>query len=272
MKKLTTTFVVAAAAVVGLGAVVGTIWVGSRVREETVVEKPYEAGLAQEADRAARARLRWDVRIESAPVAAGAGTFTFSVLDGEGKLLTGAEVDVAVGRPDTSRGIVRAKAATIGPGRFAADSGVDGRGEWLATFDVKRGGDQLRIEKPLRAAGEGPCDLAAGPCSLPLPGGGQITLELGPRPLRTMTELAAVASLTSNAPLDGAAVSLSLSMPGMDMGANQVALPADGEGRNVGRVTVVRCLSGRKDWVAEVLVVRPGGAREKVKFPFTVAE
>jgi nitrogen fixation protein FixH len=269
--------VLAAVAAAGLGAVAGAVWIGSRVREEPVVDRPYEEGLRQDADRAARARLRWDVRIESSPVAAGAGTFTFAVLDADGEPLTGAEVEVAVARPDTSRGVVHGKATAIGPGRFAADSGVQGGGEWLATFDVTRGGDHLRIERALRAAGGPggtvPCDLGAGACTLALPRGGAVTLELGPRPLRTMRELAAVATVTEGgAPAEGLEVRVALSMPGMTMGENVVALRSEGAGRHQGRVTVVRCLSGRKDWVAEVSVARPGQAGEVVRFPFTVSE
>lgn len=270
MKQRTTYAVIGAAVIAAIGAIVATIWVGSKVREEPVVANPYDEGLRQDADRAARARLRWDVRIESPPVAAGAGTFTFAVLDGEGKPLEGAEVDVSVGRPDTSRGVVRARAAAIGPGRFAADSGLSGRGSFLVAFDVTRGADSLRIEKSLEGAA---CDLGGGPCTVSLPGGGEVAFELGPRPLRAMRELAAVATVTvDGAPVEGAAVEVALSMPGMEMGENKVALRADAPGRHVGRVTVVRCMSGRRDWVAEVSVARPGGERRTLRFPFTVAE
>ncbi|MGC3997349.1 MAG: hypothetical protein QM767_07540 [Anaeromyxobacter sp.] len=44
---------VAVAVVTALGAVVGTIWVGSGVREDTVVAHPYEQGLQYDADRRA---------------------------------------------------------------------------------------------------------------------------------------------------------------------------------------------------------------------------
>jgi hypothetical protein len=276
MRQRTTYVVLGLALAAGLGAVAGTIWVGSKVREEPVVANPYEEGLRQDADRDARARLRWNVRIESAPVAGGAGTFTFAVLDGNGEPLEGAEVEVAVGPTDSSRGIVRARVATIGPGRYAADSGVTGRGAWLATFDVSRGVDRMRIERTLESGG--PCDLAEGPCTLRFEGGeglpaGSVALELGPRPLRTMRELAAVATVSAGGvPLDGAAVKVSLGMPGMSMGENVAALAADAAGRYVGRLTVVRCLSGRRDWVAEVTVARAGGATAVLRFPFTVVE
>jgi nitrogen fixation protein FixH len=271
MKNPTLKLVLAVAVVAGIGAIVGTFWVGSKVREEAVVAQPYEAGLKQAADRAARERLRWDVRVEDGPTAGGAGTLTFTVLDGQGRPLEGAAVELEVGRPDTSRGVARAAATPIGPGRFAADTGVTGRGEWLVAFDVARGGDRLRLERTVRS--QEPCDLGGGPCTLPLPGGGAVSLELGPRPLRTMRELAAVAQvIEKGAPVEGATVNVSLVMPGMEMGQNVVALQAEA-GRHVGRVTLVRCLSGRRDWVAEVAVGRPGGAgRDTVRFPFSVSE
>ena len=47
----------AAVVIAGLGAVVGTIWIGSQVKEQTVVD-PYEEGLRYDAERRARgARL-----------------------------------------------------------------------------------------------------------------------------------------------------------------------------------------------------------------------
>jgi nitrogen fixation protein FixH len=262
--------VVAVAVVGAIGAIVGTIWVGSKVREDTVVAHPYQDGLRQEADRAARARLRWDVRLE--PTGA-PGVIAFSLLDGEGRPLQDAEVEVSAGRPDTSRGVVRAKAAPAGGGRWIAPLDLPGDGEWLLGFDVRRGEDRLRLERTGRVAP--PCLLSAGPCTRALPGepAAEVTLELGPRPLRTMAELAAVATVRSGgAPVDGAAVRVALSMPGMAMGENVAVLARDAPGRYQGRVTVVRCMSGRKDWEAEVSVASAGAPARSVRFPFTVSE
>ncbi|MFO0582021.1 MAG: FixH family protein [Anaeromyxobacter sp.] len=275
MKNPTLNVVVAVATVGALGAVALTMWVGAKVREDTVVAKPYEEGLRQAADREARERLRWDVKVEGGAVAAGAGTITFAVLDGAGKPLDGAEVEVALSRPDTSRDVKRARAVAIGPGRWAADTGVSGRGEWLVAFDVSKGADRLRIEKAVRSADA--CDLGAGPCTLPA-GDAELTLELGPRPLRTMASLAAVASLAAGGkPVPGAAVRVSLAMPGMQMGENVVVLKEDAPGRYVGTATVVRCMSGRKDWEATVEVTLPGQAagpeaKRTARFPFKVVE
>jgi hypothetical protein len=115
-----------------------------------------------------------------------------------------------------------------------------------------------------------PCDLGAGPCTARLPSGGEVTVELAPRPLRTMRDLQVRASVPSKiAPSE---VSVAFSMPGMEMGQNRVRLEASPEGWK-GTAVLVRCPSGRKGWVAEVSVTVPGGTQpETARFPLTVAE
>jgi hypothetical protein len=64
---------------------------------------------------------------------------------------------------------------------------------------------------------------------------------------------------------------VAFTMPGMEMGRNEVRLAASG-GARVGTAVLVRCPSGREDWVAEVRVGAPGGAARAARFPFTVRE
>jgi hypothetical protein len=52
-------------------------------------------------------------------------------------------------------------------------------------------------------------------------------------------------------------VSVSFSMPGMEMGENRVALAPAGDGLS-GKAVLVRCPSGRSDFVADVSVRGPG--------------
>jgi len=270
MRKIPLVVVVAVGAAGALGAVAAAIWIGSSVREDTVVAHPYEDGLRQDEDRALRARLGWDVRLlePGAP-----GVVAFALVDGDGRPLEGAEVDVTATRPDASRDPVRAAAAAAGGGRWVAPLDLPAEGSWLVAFDVRRGADRLRIERTGRVAPA--CRLSDGPCTRALPGAPalEVTLELGPRPLRAMAELAAVATVGSaGAPFEGAAVRVSLSMPGMTMGENVTALSRVAPGRYQGRVTVVRCLSGGRDWEAEVSVAAPGSAARTARFPFTVSE
>jgi hypothetical protein len=67
-------------------------------------------------------------------------------------------------------------------------------------------------------------------------------------------------------------VAVELSMPGMYMGENKIVLHADGEGRYVGKGPLLRCASGRRDWVAEVVLRSPGVGEARASFPFRAAE
>jgi hypothetical protein len=58
----------------------------------------------------------------------------------------------------------------------------------------------------------------------------------------------------------------------MFMGENRIALRADGQGRYAGKGALLRCASGRRDWVAEVVVRLPGGREARARFPFQAAE
>ncbi len=285
LRKHATKLAFAAAVVAGIGAVVGTVWIGSSVKEETIVADPYEEGLRYDAERHARAALGWDVVLAAPPASPGEVTLPFAVADGQGRPVSGAVIAVSVARLDTSRGVATVAARPDGAGRYAAEVDLPAAGPWLLRFDVRRGEDRVRIEKvvhvgaPAAAPGvqrsaagaAAPCDLGQGPCTRPLEGGGEVTLELGPRPLRTMRTLA-VAVEVRGAPLAGAAVAVSFAMKGMRMGENTSALDAAGEGRHAGKAVLVRCPSGRRDWTADVTVASPGAAPRTARFELTVAE
>jgi len=268
----------AAAIAAALGAIAATIWVGASVREETVVARPYEDGLRHDAERHARAALGLSVRLlplGDAPEA-GAGPIDFELADRAGRPLEDAAVRIELSRPETSRGERSAEARSQGGGRFSADLGFPEAGPWDVRFDVAvgRGGDRVRLER--RVVARAACDLGTGPCTRPLPGGGDVTLELSPRPLRTMRDLAVRAELRGpGAPTPGTTVAISFTMRDMDMGRNEVALTraaAPGSGPHVGTAVLVRCPSGRGDWFADVRVSRPGEPPETARFRLTVAE
>ena len=262
-------------------AIIGaTVFVGSKVREETVVERPYEEGLHHDAERASRAALGLTVALDEDGLAAGTTPISFRLADRQARPFAGARVTVEVSLPDTSRGEVRAQAREVAPGRYAADVALPSEGPWDLRFDVTLGADRVRLER--RVVAVAPCDLAAGPCTRPLPDGAQVTLELGPRPLRTMRDLAVRASVrwptrlervreSQAYPVD---LSVAFSMPGMEMGQNRVRLEPARDGWQ-GTAVLVRCPSGRRSWLAEVTVALRGADRDAAqtaRFPLTVAE
>jgi hypothetical protein len=158
------------------------------------------------------------------------------------------------------------------------------------------------------------CDLGQGPCTAPLEGGGEVTLEIGPRPIATMRELAVRATVRET-PHAGA-ISVAFSMPGMEMGTNRIVLdlaagpprPAplsqpsppegergggeqdrryaisqpsppegergggEGDRRYVGKAVLVRCASGKRDWIATVSVTSVGEPVRVARFRLTAAE
>lgn len=260
----------------GLGAVAGTVWVGSLVREETVVAQPYEEGLQHDQERRAREALGWAVELAGMPVV-GSGTLAFAVRDRQGAPVDGA-VTLTVGRPDSGRGQWSVEAAPAGAGAYRADLRLPAAGPWEIRFDVRRGADRVRLTRTLRVAAAEParepvCDLGQGPCTTPLAGGGTVTLEVGPRPLRTMAELEVTAELRQDgAPLAGAEVAVRLDMKGMQMFPVEARLAPAGAGRYTGRAVLVRCPSGRKDWTATVQVASPGGPPRAGELSLQVAE
>jgi len=118
------------------------------------------------------------------------------------------------------------------------------------------------------------CDLQAGPCTLPAGPDVLVTLDVSPRPIRALAELTFTVETRRGKDPAAGAVEISLEMPGMFMGENRVALAAVEPGRHRGKGTVVRCGSGRRDWVAEVTLTAPapGAPPARAVFPFTVAE
>jgi hypothetical protein len=119
----------------------------------------------------------------------------------------------------------------------------------------------------------GACDLGAGSCSATV-AGRTVTVQLAPRPLRTMRELQVTVTVrdAAGAPVDGAHVAVGFEMPGMEMGENVVVLDGAGAGRYAGKGVIVRCVSGRRDWQARILVAPPGGERGAAILPLRVAE
>lgn len=115
------------------------------------------------------------------------------------------------------------------------------------------------------------CDLGAGPCAAALEGM-ELTLELAPRPLAALRELAVEARLRAGgSPVDGAELEVSFAMKDMHMGENRVRLAPAGPGRYRGAAVLVRCLSGRRDWRATV-TARHGGRERRAELALTLAE
>ena len=94
---------------------------------------------------------------------------------------------------------------------------------------------------------DGPCEKQAGEYG--------ITLDISPKPVLHMKELTFTVSFSDDSPpIASDLLVLDLSMPGMDMGKNQVTLERNAARRYSGTGIIVKCPSGRTLWRATVLL------------------
>jgi nitrogen fixation protein FixH len=255
---------IAVVSALGLGAVVGAVVVGTRSFEGTVVDHPYEHGLSWDRDHARRRDSGLKVRLRNTTFPSGPGRAAFTISGAAAGRLGDRDVSVRVRRPETAehQQVTPARRRPDGSWEAAVHLPVTGRWE-LAVIVAQADGD---IEFPAaitvtgasggaRDAAAAGCDLNRGTCGKPLPGGaGTLTLEIAPRPVSTMRELEFSVRVACPAPPCAAqAAAIVLTMPGMYMGENTVALaPAAEPGLSRGRGTIVRCPSGRSLWRATV--------------------
>lgn len=109
------------------------------------------------------------------------------------------------------------------------------------------------------------CDIQNGPCASEL-GGGIVSLDIHPKPVRAMQDLKFRVSVEGMNPVMPAY--LDLGMPGMDMGPNRVELRPVKDRVCEGQGVLVRCPSGSGTWKATIIIPEVG----KVEFVFDVVQ
>jgi hypothetical protein len=130
----------------------------------------------------------------------------------------------------------------------------------LEFFDKKqtKGTTQPELSPP-------DCEIDKGPCSKTI-GRMTIIIDIAPKPVKAMAELAFTLTITGNAAPPPELV-LNLGMPGMYMGSNRVILRRGRDGTYTGKGIIPRCPSGKRLWSAAVDI--PGSG--KVGFTFNVS-
>ncbi len=107
------------------------------------------------------------------------------------------------------------------------------------------------------------CDIHHGTCTQSLQDT-DVILDINPKPVKAMTDLKFMITLTGKQPVSQPYIDLS--MPGMKMGPNRVSLKSNGKGVYTGSGIIVRCPSGKRIWKAAVTVPDTGS----VEFIFDV--
>ncbi len=109
------------------------------------------------------------------------------------------------------------------------------------------------------------CDLQAGPCSVALPGGGELSFTIEPRPIPVLRPIRLEARLSG---ASASSVEVDFSGVDMKMGFNRPALQSAGAGRFSGEATLPICTTDSMAWRA-TLLVNSGGKLYAAPFEFT---
>lgn len=107
-----------------------------------------------------------------------------------------------------------------------------------------------------------PCDLNKQACRVPLPIGGDVEVEISPRPvpvIRPMTVSVAVTGVQVDK------VEIDFAGATMNMGLNRGVLAGSGDGRFRGEATIPVCITGRMTWRATLMI---DAGRQRIAVPF----
>lgn len=95
------------------------------------------------------------------------------------------------------------------------------------------------------------CDLQRQACTVSLPNGGRVELEMGTRPVPLVKPFEVRVSITGFSPTR---VEVDFAGIDMNMGFNRPELTARGNGSFLAEVTLPVCITGLMDWQVTVLV------------------
>lgn len=137
--------------IIGLGAIVGAVVVGTKNFDGTVVDKPYERGLAYDADRHERDESGLNVEVISKELSAGANDILFSVNDKNGRRVTDVGVSVSISRPSSSSYDKTYKADLTEQGLFRIAAELPLYGYWSAKIQIAKENRSVTFEKTLFA-------------------------------------------------------------------------------------------------------------------------
>jgi nitrogen fixation protein FixH len=261
-------YLLAAVVVIGLTAVVGAVLVGTSVFDGTVVDNPYERGLAWDRELARQRDSGLQVDLVGSSFSTGANEVVIRILDARGEPLVTDGVKVKATRAASSAYDRTYSASLREDGTYLASVELPLRGRWDLIVVVEAEEGTVEFRRPLFARESGAtradaiCAIDAGPCTTVIEETGvSVTLDISPRPVKSMAALDFTVALEGlDDPLPGKYVFIDLSMPGMFMGENIVRLRAAGDGSWSGAGVIVRCPSGKNIWRAAVSTPRSGTA------------
>jgi nitrogen fixation protein FixH len=132
-------------------AIIGaSLWIGIAMREATVVEHPYEAGLRYEATQKRYAELGW--RIVVPPSVGKGGQLDVYVYDKNGAAMDTTIVECIVNRIGSSD-MKKYRAEHADHGRYRVHADFSSTGYWELQVNVTQGTDTLRYDSKIHIDG-----------------------------------------------------------------------------------------------------------------------
>lgn len=115
---------------------------------------------------------------------------------------------------------------------------------------------RMQLETALELPHDPACDLRQGSCTSHLPQGGKVTFGIEPRTLPVLKPLALSVSVEGVKPRR---IEANFNGVDMNMGLNHAELPAAGDGKFSGTITIPVCVRNSMEWEAKVLLHTPDG-------------
>lgn len=138
-------------AIVVIVVTVGTIYIGSRTFDGTVVDRPYETGLAWDERQKRQEKLGWRVVIDHSSVTQGENVIMLLLMDRKGVPLTDATVELTLSRPSTRELDRTCRVRPLGNGRYQVMFSVPLAGLWDLRTTVSRGADRYESTERIEA-------------------------------------------------------------------------------------------------------------------------
>jgi hypothetical protein len=129
----------------GLGAVVGAVVVGSLVFDGTVVDHPYERGVAWDDDRARHEASGVTVSLVTSSFREGDNDLVLRAHDRSGTPLDDAKLSLRIGRISTGAYDRSYIAPRRENGTYGVSVDLPLKGRWAVTVLVERGGEPLEF-------------------------------------------------------------------------------------------------------------------------------
>lgn len=128
-----------------------TIVIGSRSFDGTVVDKPYETGLAWDEVQQQKTKLGWAATVEGGSFKTGRNDLKIGFLDKDRKPLRNAVVNVTVSRPSTRKYDRIYQTVPLPDGHYRAMVDFPLKGNWDLMIDVNCGNESTRFKKSIFA-------------------------------------------------------------------------------------------------------------------------